>query len=558
MNAYALRVLVVDQDQSLIEDYRLMLAPRERPDDESLLAAWAPDLFGAARAHKRFPSVDLVAAADGDVAVEAMRAALSDGRPFALALVDIGLGDDGVRLAAELRALDQEVQIVLVGVGSDLHPVELSERVPPADQLFFLRKPFHAVELQQLVLALGARWRAERRRIRGAGGFGMADLLDCFPGGAAVFDRRDRLICANDALRRMFPELASLLIAGTPYEVFCREMAERHLPASRLIRPESWIRERLDWHARAGGAIEQKLDGGRWVLQLEGLADGGETYCWFYDITEFKRRDLGRAAASHMTQMAQSFAALCDQFTNLGLSAEAAEARSGQRRISKDVAMLPGAAAGRGGLGRIHALTEKLQAVAQRQKLAPQPLQVDKALGDAVRRQRVDMPPGVTVEVVTGAGLWPALLDAERFAEAIDELLRNAFEAMLNGGRLVVECANVRLTRDFTAARPGLSPGEYIRVSVQDSGPGMSGDLAERAINPFFTSKDRATHLGLGLSIVYGFTQQSGGYLDVEGGEGRGTSVTLYFPRAEEAEQAPSGDAAGHAGAAGTRQRRAG
>jgi len=557
VNAYALRVLVVDRDHSLVDDYRMMLAPQARQDGESVLAAWAPGLFGAACGHKRFPAVDLVFAPDGDVALEDLRAALSEGRPFAIALLEIGDGDEGVRLAAELRAQDPELQIVLVGTGSDLHPVELSERVPPADQLFFLRKPFHAIEVQQLALALGARWRSERRRTRGTVGAGLAELLDCFPGGAAVFDRRDRLICANDGLRELFPELASLLIAGTPYEVFCREMAERHLPASRLIRPETWIRERLDWHARAGGAIEQNLDGGRWVLQLEGLAGAGETYCWFYDITEFKRRDLGRAAASHMTQMAQSFAALCDQFANLGVSVGAAGSLTGQRQISGDIAMLPNAAGTRGGLRRVQALTEKLQAVAQRQKLAPRPLRIDKALGEMVRRQRAEIPPGVTIEVVTGAGLWPALLDAAHFVEAIGELLRNAFEAMLNGGRLVVDCANVRLTREFTAARAGLSPGEYVRISIQDSGPGMSSDLAERALNPFFTSKDRTTHLGLGLSVVYGFTQQSGGYMDFEGGEGQGTTVTLYFPRAEKAEQFPSTDEE-QVRTGGTAQRRTG
>jgi len=555
MNAYAVRVLVADGDHSLADDYRLMLAPQAKQGEESGLAVWAPELFGAARAHKRFPAIELVFAGDGDAALGKLRAALAEDRPFAITLVAIGSGDDGVRLATELRALDPHLQIILVGPGSELHPVELSERVPPADQLFFLRKPFHSIEIQQMILALTARWRAERRRTGGSPSLDLAELLDCFPGGAAIFDRRDRLICANDGLRGMFPDLADLLLAGTPYEEFCRELAERHLPASRLIRPETWIRERLDWHARAGGAIEQKLDGGRWVLQLEGQAGAGETYCWFYDISEFKQRDLGRAAASHMTQMAQSFAALCDQFRNLGMSAEAAEPQAGNRRISGDVSVLPNAAGGRSGLGRVQALTEKLQAVAQRQRLAPETLQVDKTLGEVVRRQRAEMPPGISIEVITGAGLWPTLLDAGRLAEAVGELLRNAFEAMLNGGRLVVECANVRLGRDFTVARPGMSPGDYIRISIQDSGPGMSSDLAERALNPFFTSRDRATHLGLGLSIVYGFTQQSGGCMEIEGGEGRGTTVTLYFPRAEEMERVPDDDQQQERGGGSARRR---
>ncbi|MFQ6017020.1 MAG: ATP-binding protein, partial [Kiloniellaceae bacterium] len=101
-------------------------------------------------------------------------------------------------------------------------------------------------------------------------------------------------------------------------------------------------------------------------------------------------------------------------------------------------------------------------------------------------------------------------------------------------GRLIVETTNLRLTREFVALRTGLSAGEYVRVSVQDTGPGMSPELADRALNPFFTSKGQDGHLGLGLSAAYGFANQSGGHIEIDGGEGRGVTIDLYFPRAEE------------------------
>jgi len=122
------------------------------------------------------------------------------------------------------------------------------------------------------------------------------------------------------------------------------------------------------------------------------------------------------------------------------------------------------------------------------------------------------------------------------------ELIRNACDAMDGGGHLTVETVNIRLTREFVATRAGLAAGEYVRISVQDTGPGMAPELAERALNPFFTSKDKNAHMGLGLSVVYGFTHQSGGYIEVDGGEGRGATIDLYFPRVEEISAGPIED----------------
>jgi signal transduction histidine kinase len=76
-----------------------------------------------------------------------------------------------------------------------------------------------------------------------------------------------------------------------------------------------------------------------------------------------------------------------------------------------------------------------------------------------------------------------------------------------------------------------LSPGEYVRVSVEDTGPGMSVEMSQRALNPFFSSKNDDAHDGLGLSFVYGFVGQSGGYMEIRSGIGEGARVELFFPR---------------------------
>ncbi len=458
----------------------------------------------------------------------------------------------------------------------------MSERVPPADQLFFVSKPFHAAEIQQLVLALAARWRGERwqsgsSRLRAGG---LPEVLDRLPAGALVFDRRDRLLAATDAMGELFPELAELFVAGTSYEEIQRGAAERLLPENTLMRVDAWLAERMEWHSRSGGAIEQRLRGARWVLLVEEASASGETFCLYYDVTELKLREANRATSAHMTQMAQSFAALCDQLDGLtsltsltgangganggasgNFALSAASAAGNRRGSGADVAVLPGTIGGTTGPGHVHSLAGRLQAIAQRQKLAPEPLAMNRIVGEVVRKLRGELGTEARMEVIAGAGLWPVLIDSGKFGVALAELVRNACEAMEGGGRLTVETVNIRLTREFVAPRAGLAAGEYVRISVQDTGPGMAPELVERALNPFFTSKDKNAHMGLGLSVVYGFTHQSGGYVEVDGGEGRGATIDLYFPRGEELSAAPideeirDGAEAGRAVRTGDRRR---
>jgi CheY-like chemotaxis protein len=434
---HAIRILAVDDDAGLLDDYRRILNPGTGPRDESLFAQLESDLIGAAVGHKRFPEIDVATATQGHAAVDAVRAALDEGRPFAVAFIDLYLarGLDGLRAAEQIRALDSDIHIVLVSAKAELHPVEMSERVPPADQLFFVNKPFHAAEIQQLVLALAARWRGERWQFgegRSRAG-GLPEMLDRLPAGALVFDRRDRLLAANDAMSEMFPELSELYAAGTSYEEILRGAAERLLPQNTLMRVDAWLAERMEWHLRSGGAIEQRLRGARWVLLVEETSATGETICLYYDVTDLKQREASRATSAHMTQMAQSFAALCDQIDVFaGANADAASAISatGSRRAGgADVAVLPGAIVGSEGAGHVQSLAARLQAIAQRQKLAPEPLGMNRIVGEVVRKLRGELGADSQMEVIAGAGLWPVLIDSGKFEVALAELVRNACES---------------------------------------------------------------------------------------------------------------------------------
>jgi signal transduction histidine kinase len=159
------RILVADDERAVLDAYRTVLsdinAPHVRDDKiESLEAR----LFGAQRTIESGPTFTSVLCRGGEEAVEAMRGSTADDPPFPVAFLDVRMppGIDGIETAARIRALDPEINIVIVTAYADSHPREIAQRVPPLDKLFYISKPFQKMELQQFVLALTAKWKAER------------------------------------------------------------------------------------------------------------------------------------------------------------------------------------------------------------------------------------------------------------------------------------------------------------------------------------------------------------------------------------------------------------
>ncbi|MFP6605589.1 MAG: ATP-binding protein, partial [Myxococcota bacterium] len=138
----------------------------------------------------------------------------------------------------------------------------------------------------------------------------------------------------------------------------------------------------------------------------------------------------------------------------------------------------------------------------------------------------------IDIEHRAGPGLWHALADSGQLQNALLNLTLNARDAMPSGGVLTIECSNVQLDEAFAAAHPDLSPGDYVVMAVSDTGEGMTTEVQTRAFEPFFSTKGVGEGSGLGLSMVYGFTKQSGGTVTISSEQGRGTTVKLYLPRA--------------------------
>ena len=259
------------------------------------------------------------------------------------------------------------------------------------------------------------------------------------------------------------------------------------------------------------------------------------------DITE--RREAQMALQRAQEQLAQSqkmegigqlTGGVAHDFNNL-LTVIIGNLESAQRNLGSPSADLP--RLGRSvdnamrGAQRAASLTQRLLAFSRRQPLEPKPVDLGRlvsGMSDLLRRTLGEQ---VVIETVLAGGMWRVHADPTQLEVSILNLAVNARDAMPKGGKLTIETANVYLDEGYAASQADVEPGQYVAISITDTGSGMSRDVLARAFEPFYTTKDIGHGTGLGLSQVYGFVKQSGGNVKIYSEVGHGTTVKIYLPR---------------------------
>jgi PAS domain S-box-containing protein len=183
-------------------------------------------------------------------------------------------------------------------------------------------------------------------------------------------------------------------------------------------------------------------------------------------------------------------------------------------------------------------LTKRLLAFARRQPLEPKVIDVNKLIQGIEGLLRRTLSEDIDLEIAGAGGLWRSEIDPGQLEAALVNLAVNARDAMPDGGRLTIETANAILDDSYADANNDVTPGQYVMISVTDTGTGMSKETLERAFEPFFTTKGSAKGSGLGLSMVFGFVKQSGGHAKIYSEFGEGTSVKIYLPRSHAKDEA--------------------
>ncbi len=276
----------------------------------------------------------------------------------------------------------------------------------------------------------------------------------------------------------------------------------------------------------------QRKDGTVFPMELsvgEAIANGKRIFTGFVrDLTSRHKIEEELRQSQKMEAVGQLTGGLAHDFNNLltviSGNLEMIEARLQDPKLLSLV--LEAQAAADDGAK----LTGQLLAFGRRQPLNPKLVDIGQlvsSFSDLLRRTL-----GETIElrtVVTGS-MNEALVDGSQLQNALLNLVLNARDAMPRGGFLSIEISPVRLDADYAQMYPQVRTGEYVLISVTDTGVGMSSETQEHAFEPFFTTKGMGAGTGLGLSMVYGFAKQSGGHVQLYSEIGQGTSIRIFLP----------------------------
>jgi len=180
---------------------------------------------------------------------------------------------------------------------------------------------------------------------------------------------------------------------------------------------------------------------------------------------------------------------------------------------------------------RAAGLTHRLLAFSRRQSLDSKPVNMNELVSSMAELLHRSLNESIRLEMALGESLWTAEADPNQLESALLNLVLNARDAMPDGGNLLVRTFNQALDLAFTETQANLEPGDYVVLQVRDTGSGVPQSIINRVFDPFFTTKPIGQGTGLGLSMIYGFSKQSGGHVAIDSTVGQGTTVSLYLPR---------------------------
>jgi two-component system cell cycle sensor histidine kinase/response regulator CckA len=561
------RVLLVDDNPAIHADFRKILV--SDGGNDAALSEVEAELFGSSETPETRKPFELTSAYQGQEALQKLTVAMEKDEPFALAFVDIRMppGWDGVETISRLWEVDSDLQIVICTAYADYSWDEMIDRLGMSDQLVILKKPFDAIEVQQLANALTEKWnltRQARSKVK--------DLEE------AVSQRTHELQQSNAHLRK---------------EVKEREMAEQELRAtqeklnhflsrnpavlfslrfeSNIARP-AWVTDNFaqftggsveDWYQQTPSleyveeadcsiviaGMEKLLSEDQVSLQYRvRVKDGSSRWvrddrrlvrdssgrpaevigCWT-DITEQRKLQDQLQQSQKMESVGQLAGGVAHDFNNLLMVI------LGHIEMLINYEQLPNstieqlqkiqAAAERAGN-----LTRQLLAFSRKQIMRPRAMDLNDAIGSITRLLARTLGEHVTVTTEFDKKLPHIVADRSMIEQVIMNLAVNARDAMTNGGQISISTSVQQIPASHQEVQPDSRPGQFVCFCVTDTGCGIPEHVLPRIFEPFFTTKEIGKGTGLGLSTVYGNVKQHNGWVEVQSTQGHGTTFKIFLP----------------------------
>jgi two-component system cell cycle sensor histidine kinase/response regulator CckA len=539
------RILVIDDNPAIHEDFDKILAPLGSPDGDALGETEAL-LFGSPSSGA-FPApaaaesgFELSHALQGQDGLAQVQKSLAESRPYSVAFIDMRMppGWDGLETAERILGADPEIQIVICTAYSDYSWDEIRSRLGRPDGLLILKKPFDVVEVLQIAHNLTRKWELARE-IRSA----MAQQ------DRRVEERTAALRASHErfaALFRSAPWAQMIVDARGPErleinESFChltgtsRDQWKTPDGAIRALQ-DTGIGEILRWHHPVDGIETTILDpaGAERHVSLSsvvlGLSGSPSLLLMMKDITERKRLECDIRQMQKMEAVGQLAAGVAHDFNNLltVIGGNAQLARQAHRRGGEFEELLLEEIIESS--SRATDLTRQLLAFTRRQVFQPRLVDLNRLVENQIALLARLLGEHIEIEWRPDATAGLVTADVASIEQVLMNLSINARDAMPDGGRLRLATGPARVETPEDATRLGVPIGDYVCLICSDTGHGMSSALAERIFEPFFTTKETGKGTGLGLASVYGIVKRHQGAIELETAPERGASFRVLLP----------------------------
>ncbi len=360
----------------------------------------------------------------------------------------------------------------------------------------------------------------------------LSGAIEGISEGFILYDPDERFIMCNEKFRSFYPRIENELVPGAKMADLARLSFECGAVKTGDENVELWLNAQMTRQRSAQGSHEQELTDGRWLLCSERKTADGLTVGIRTDITEVKKTADQLRQSQRLEAVGQLTGGIAHDFNNILAAVignlDLIEADRIADEGDRDSVAIALHAAVKGA-----ELTHRLLAFSRRQPLNAKNTRINEILPKFIQLAGRTIGENIAVKTTLAADLWSTMVDVGQLENALLNLAINARDAMPDGGQLIIETANQVLKNSDTAAFEDLVPGDYVMISVSDSGLGMPAEIISRVFEPFFTTKDIGEGSGLGLSMVFGFARQTGGQVLISSEEGEGTTVRIYLPRAE-------------------------
>src|SRR6266700_497551 len=512
------RILIIDDNPSIHEDFRKILGPADAKLAEELDATEA-SLFGDEAGASHAQNFRIDSAFQGQEGLEKVRAACAEGAPYAVAFVDVRMppGWDGIETISRIWKEFPDLQIVICTAYSDYSWDEIAKSVGGnTDKMLVLKKPFDNVEVLQMAHALSKKWQLTQMARE------QMEELD-----ALVNQRTAELRAANARLTG--------------------EVAERAAAEEALRRSEERFSKAL--HASpVPMAIQHPdgkdcLDANTSFLELVGASReavlAGSTTFWADESTPTTVRE--ELAARHAVRnLAATIRTTSDERREVLVAAENLELGNAPYhllilqditdRVRLDKELTSSLNQVQRAAERATALNPQLLAYSRKQIIQRRPLALNEVVEQTVAMLRRLIGEHIALDMQLAPDLPPIFADPNNVEQVIMNLALNARDAMPDGGKLTLTTTRVEVDKASQARNPEAQLGPYICLAVKDTGYGMDAATVGRIFEPFFTTKDPGQGTGMGLATVYGVLKQHGGWIEVDTAPGRGTTIRTFFP----------------------------